>query len=121
MACFLAPVAEAAVMAVASKVADKNENKEVTISFSRKLGWLKNMLLGGAGLLAFEHVWHGEVTPWAPFLTAMETSEATSEMLSEIATTGVGMAVAVTAVWAGMLVVSRVFEKREAAKAAEEN
>jgi len=34
------------------------------------LGWLTNMLWGGSLLLAFEHVWHGEETPWFPFLTA---------------------------------------------------
>ena len=70
MACFLVPTAEAIVTGVVSKVEKKNEVAvEGKIPFSRKLKWLKNMLWGGAALLAYEHVWHGEVVPWFPFLT----------------------------------------------------
>lgn len=62
MACFLVPTAEAIVTGVVSKVEKKNEAAvEGKIPFSRKLKWLKNMLWGGAALLAYEHVWHGEV------------------------------------------------------------
>ena len=72
MACFLVPTAEAIVTGVVSKVEKKNEAAvEGKIPFSRKLKWLKNMLWGGAALLAYEHVWHGEVVPWFPFLTAL--------------------------------------------------
>ena len=39
------------------------------------------MLFGGSFLLAAEHVYHGEVVFYPPFLTAMENSEATAEML----------------------------------------
>ena len=100
MACFLVPAAEAVVTTIAAKVM---KSKEVTpetvkvqidgeglveaekLSLSKKLGWLNKLLWGGSGLLAFEHVWHGEV---------------------------VTMAVLVTAVWAGMLAVSSVIEKK---------
>ena len=61
------------------------------------------MLWGGSALLAFEHIWHGEVTPWFPFLTAAGNPEDAMAMLHEMATTGVAMAVLVTAVWAGMV------------------
>ena len=70
------------------------------------------MLWGGSALLAFEHIWHGEVTPWFPFLTAARNPEDAMAMLHEMATTGVAMAVLVTAVWAGMVAVSNVIEKR---------
>lgn len=70
------------------------------------------MLWGGSALLAFEHIWHGEVTPWFPFLTAAGNPEDAMAMLHEMATTGVAMAVLVTAVWAGMVAVSNVIEKR---------
>ena len=70
------------------------------------------MLWGGSALLAFEHIWHGEVTPWFPFLTAAGNPEDAMTMLHEMATTGVAMAVLVTAVWAGMVAVSNVIEKR---------
>ncbi len=44
--------------------------EDAKIALSRKLMWLANLLWGGALLLAYEHVWHGEVVPWFPFLTA---------------------------------------------------
>ena len=95
MACFLVPTAGAVAAGVASKVAKKNEkqdNKEKSteqiqaIPVSRKLSWLVKMLIGGAVLLAFEHVWHGEVVPFFPFLTAMEDSASMAEMFHEMAT-----------------------------------
>ena len=65
-----------------------------------------NMLWGGALLLAIEHIWHGEVVPWPPFLTAMQTPDEIPVMLGEMATIGVGMAVLVTAVWLVMTLVA---------------
>ena len=86
------------------------ENVE-KIKFSTKLGWLNKLLWGGSALLAFEHIWHGEIVPFFPFLTAVENGE-TAEMLAEMGSAGIMMAVLCTAVWAGMLVVSSVIEKR---------
>lgn len=120
MACFLVPATEAVVTTVATKVIKTKEEKEVVdhsceentkIHFSTKLGWLNKLLWGGSALLAFEHVWHGEVVPFFPFLTAVESGE-TSEMLAEMGSAGVMMAVIVTAVWAGMLAFSSSIEKR---------
>ena len=122
MACFLVSVAEAVVVKVAEKAAKQNElralerntekAKEVTIPLSRKLKWLSNMLLGGSVLLAFEHVWHGEIVPWFPFLTAMSDPEDTAEMHHEMATIGVSMAVLVTVVWIGMCIAADVIVRR---------
>ncbi|MFV0413409.1 MAG: hypothetical protein ACK5L3_09090, partial [Oscillospiraceae bacterium] len=89
MACFLVPAGEAIAVTVAAKIAKargkstekevlpeghlqpgKTETGESKISFAKKLKWLTNLLWGGSALLAFEHVWHGEVVPWFPFLTA---------------------------------------------------
>ena len=75
--------------------------------------WLTNLLWGGSFLLAFEHVWHGEVTPWFPFLTAASNPEDAAEMLHEMATVGVTMAVFCTVAWLGILGVARLMEKRE--------
>lgn len=125
MACFLVPAAEAIVTTVAQKVIKTQEREEtVTVSFpdgsmgemekikfSTKLGWLNKLLWGGAALLAFEHLWHGEVVPFFPFLTAVENGE-TAGMLAEMGSAGVTMAVLVTAVWGGMVAVSSVLEKR---------
>lgn len=122
MACFLVPATEAAVTTIAEHIVkgkeEHSEAQELTceesrkIPFSHKLKWLNNMLWGGSALLAFEHIWHGEVVPWFPFLTAAGNPEDAMAMLHEMATTGVTMAVLVTAVWAGMVAVSNVIEKR---------
>ena len=125
MACFLVPAAEAVITTIAAKTMKSKENEETVkisfadgtiedatkIKFSTKLGWLNKLLWGGSALLAFEHVWHGEVVPFFPFLTAVENGE-TAEMLAEMGSAGVMMAVLVTAVWVGMLAVSSVVEKR---------
>jgi len=82
------------------------------IPFSRKLRWLSNLLWGGSALLAFEHVWHGEIVPWFPFLTAVGNPADTAAMLHEMATSGIAMSALVTAVWAVMLVMVSVVERR---------
>ena len=124
MACFIVPAAEAVVTTVAAKAFKAKEKAELSeatkeelskasgkIPFSKKMGWLNQMLWGGSALLAFEHVWHGEVAAWFPFLTAMETKEGAMTMLHEMSTVGVGMAVLVTAVWGVLLLVSKTMEK----------
>lgn len=80
------------------------------------MGWLNKMLWGGTLLLALEHVWHGEVTFTPPFLTAMQNPADTATMLHEMATVGVVMAVAVTAIWGIMVLVAEV-KSRVALKA----
>ena len=122
MACFLVSAAEAVGVTVAKKVEDKKNEKHPErvaelessgrIPFSRKLGWLMKMLWGGAFLLLIEHVWHGEVVPWFPFLTAMKNKEDTKEMLKEMGTIGVTMALLVTSVWLVMLIVAHFMEKK---------
>lgn len=117
MACFLVPTTEAIVTTVAAKLIRKHEASapaadSAAIPFSEKLGWLNKLLWGGSALLAFEHVWHGEVTPFFPFLTAAADAADRAEMLHEMATSGVAMALLVTAVWGGMcLIVSRMQKK----------
>ena len=123
MACFVVPATEAIITTVIQKVMEKKEKetgkKDVQqeengsrIPFSRKLKWLNSLLWGRSALLAFEHVWHGEVVPWFPFLTAASDPADTAEMLHEMATVGVSMAALVTLVWLGMLGISSIIEKR---------
>ena len=108
MACFVVPATEALVTTVATKIIERREasiedaevkfaNKEM---LSAKLKRLNNLLWGGSALLAFEHLWHGEIQPFFPFLTAAGNAEDAIEMLHEMSTVGVSMAVLVTAVWA---------------------
>ncbi len=127
MACFLVPTVEAiAATAIAKVMESKEVSRDIAkvqkdaesmevagkIPFSRKMKWLSNLLWGGSALLAFEHVWHGEVVPWFPFLTAAADPADAAEMLHEMATVGVTMALLITAVWGVMLLVSSSIEKR---------
>ena len=119
MACFLVPAGEAVVTEIVKKAEAKkeikgNNEKVEKVSLSRKLGWLSKLLWGGAVLLAYEHVWHGEVAPFFPFLTAMKDPADTAEMLHEMSTVGVSMAILITAVWIGMCVTADIIVKRPA-------
>ncbi len=137
MACFLVPGAEAIVVTAAAIILKKTEEKkalpklqgvpssktaaeEGKRGFSQKLFWLASLLWGGVVLLAFEHLWHGEVQPFFPFLTAAtEGPDAVAEMLGEMGTVGVTMALLVTVVWVGMVIAARIIEKRPAQQTAE--
>jgi hypothetical protein len=110
MACFTVPAAEAIVTKVAEKALHSDKEQNI---FVQRLPWLTKMLAGGSVLLAFEHVWHGEVQPFFPFLTAMDNAADTAEMLHEMGTVGVGMAVLVSVCWAGMVLVSERIRNRE--------
>ena len=139
MACLLVPAAEAVVTTIAAKVIEKKEKKQdcealkqgVALNelqkehFSSKLKRLNGLLWGGSALLAFEHIWHGEVQPFFPFLTAAGNPADFTEMLHEMSTVGVTMAVLVTGIWGIMTWVTSRIEQREETgnlqKQAEEN
>ncbi|QHI71117.1 hypothetical protein [Aminipila terrae] len=135
MACFLVPLGEVIITSAVQKVVEKKERKvEKTVesqenaekvwlsgnnneadtrkalqtgfSWSQKLSWLNRMLWGGVILLAFEHLWHGEIVPWPPFLTAMNNPADIGPMLHEIATIGTGMALFITIVWTVMVMIA---------------
>lgn len=105
MACFLVPAAEAIATSVLQKSVGKEKAKKL------RLGWLNRLLWGGVVLLAVEHIWHGEVVPWPPFLTAMKDPVETIVMLKEMAMVGIPMAVFVTIIWVVLLLVTRAMEK----------
>lgn len=126
MGCFLAPTTEAIIVTLIKRHLEKKErtanldttdakkavSSELALAFSHRLGWLTKLLWGGSFLLAIEHVWHGEVVPWFPFLTAMYSPSDIVPMLKEIATVGVSMAVLTTAVWVVMVLVSVRMERK---------
>ncbi len=135
MACVGVPGAEAIVATAAYIIVKKSETKKLSapkpaqgrtitesenkIAWSRKLSWLLTLLWGGVILLAFEHFWHGEIVPFPPFLTAMSDPVETTQMLHEMGTVGVSMAVIVTLVWGVACVLADALKKR-AAKTAKE-
>ena len=124
MACFVVPATEAVVTTIINKHIKKNEAKAEKVNlqngikendkirFSEKLSWLNKMLWGGSALLAFEHLWHGEIVPFFPFLTAASDKASLVTMFKEMATVGVSMAVLVTAVWGVMVAVSSAIERK---------
>lgn len=96
--------------AVASKEDENGSAKKAVaegkITWKQKLSWLTAMLWGGAALLALEHIWHGEVVLYPPFLTAMSNAADTSAMLHEMSTVGVAMAATVTVIWIAMVLIA---------------
>ena len=135
MACLLVPAAEAIVTTITAKILKSREEKNLVKSennenncteictvkenckeetFSQKLNRLSGFLWGGSGLLAFEHLWHGEITPFFPFLTATADAESTQRMLYEMSTSGVAMATVVTAVWAVGVISANILTKKSA-------
>lgn len=120
MACFIVPGTEAVVTTVVTKVVEKKEAKNGENGssfdgekFSKKLKRLNNLLWGGSFLLAFEHLWHGEISLAFPFLTAMKSAEDASVMLHEMSTVGVGMAALITAIWGASLVVVKAIDSKK--------
>ena len=109
MACFSAPLAQAIVVSALRK----KDGRTCRNPFVARLGWLQTMLFGGSFLLAIEHIFHGEIIPQFPFLTAVKDGEVAG-MLHEIATVGVSMAVLITVVWVAMVGVSVALERRAA-------
>ena len=120
MACFLVSATAAVGVAAAKYIVRHNEKKnDVTkvepkeykfgseVKWSKKLGYLELMLWSGSFVLAGEHLLHGEVSPYPPFLTAAsEGADAVSEMLTEMGTVGVAMLGILVATWAvGVLIV----------------
>ena len=125
MACFTITAAEAVLVSAAQITVKVLEHKgvikyevgedgEQQVKWSKKLGILNGMLWGGSFLLALEHIFHGEVVMYPPFLTAMQSAEDTAEMLSEMGTVGVGMALAITITWGVGLLLYRVLRNRKA-------
>lgn len=135
MACFVVSVAGALAVGAAKYIVKHHENKvskETTdftkiedkkykfgseTKWSKKLGILELSLLGGSFLLAGEHILHGEVVPYFPFLTAASEAESASEMLYEMGTIGVTMMLAITAAWAIGIFLFDLFKYRKHKKA----
>lgn len=115
MACFVAPAAQAVVVSAVRHNLSRRGGRDTAATdrialWRQRLGWLSTMLWGGSFLLMIEHIWHGEVVPWFPFLTALQNPADIGPMLTEIATVGTTMAVVITAVWAIMVALSSRFE-----------
>ena len=120
MACFTAAIPEVIAVHIIKKVVEKKEAQNPStdsgkIAWSTKLSALITMLWGGIFLLAIEHIWHGEIVPFPPFLTAMQSAEETQIMLNEILLIGGAMDIFIPAVWfLGCILVDRFRAKNMA-------
>ena len=93
MACFIAPMSVGIVTTIFRKKIPEN----------LKIGWLNIMIFGGAIMLAVEHIAHGEIILYPPFLTAMQTPAEIPAMLQEMAVVGGTMTIAMVFIWAVMV------------------
>ena len=113
MACFTVSALGAVGVAVARHIVKHKENKLALegkeqpiekfgsdIKWSKKLAYLELTLGAGSLILMGEHIFHGEIVPYPPFLTAMASAEDAAEMWQEIGTVGVGMFVILVFAWA---------------------
>ncbi|MCC6022376.1 MAG: hypothetical protein LM560_04590 [Desulfurococcaceae archaeon] len=101
MACFIVPSVLAVIVSIVRRVV-KGSLKELN------LGLLEGLLWGGAGILALEHVWHGEVVPWPPFLTAMQSPGEWVVAVHEMLTVGTAMTLTTVGVWGGILLFNKL-------------
>ena len=113
MACFLVSTAAAVGVTVAQRIVAKNEQKKAEAAgaeireykfgcetkWSTRLKYLATTLWTGSFLLAGEHILHGEVVPFPPFLTAAADPADAAEMLHEMGTVGVAMLAVLVAAW----------------------
>ena len=96
MACFLVPMGTAIVITPARK----------RVSEKYHFNWLISMLWGGVVMLAVEHISHGEIVPYPPFLT-----KGLDEVLPEMLKVGVPMTLAVVGVWLVMVGIANWLER----------
>ena len=128
MACFLVSATVGIGTAVARHIVKRHENKlelegkaqlpekfGSDVKWSKKLGYLELTLFSGSFVLALEHILHGEVVPFPPFLTAANSAAETAEMFKEMGTVGVAMLGILVAAWAiGVFIVDYFkFKKRK--------
>ena len=97
MACFLVPTGTAIVTTVMGKKVPEKYH----------LNWLNSMLWGGVVMLAVEHIAHGEIVLYPPFLTA-----GLHEVLPEMLRVGVPMTLAIVLIWGIMVAVAERMGKR---------
>jgi len=96
MACFLAPMATGIITTVFRK----------KIPAALKISWLNIMLWGGVVMLAIEHIAHGEILLYPPFLTAMQNPADIPLMLEELAIVGGTMTAVIVLAWIVLVVIT---------------
>jgi hypothetical protein len=97
MACFLVPMGLGIITTLFARAFPKRWN----------INWLNAILWGAVLMLMVEHVAHGEITPYPPFLTA-----GILEIMPEMLSVGGPMAAFSTALWASIVVVNDIMSRK---------
>jgi len=100
MACFLVPMGLGIITTLMGRVFPKRWHIE----------WLNMILWGAVIMLMVEHVAHGEIVPYPPFLTA-----GLFEIMPEMLSVGGPMAVFSASLWASVVVVNELITKKTGA------
>ena len=133
MACFLVSATVGIGVSVARHIVKHHEKKlelegktqlpekfGSDIKWSQKLAYLELTLFSGSFLLAIEHILHGEVVPFPPFLTAASNSADLAEMLTEMGTVGVAMLAILLVAWGVGVLIADYFKFKKRKKGLKE-
>ena len=133
MACFLVSATVGVGVSVARHIVKHHEKKlelegktqlpekfGSDIKWSQKLAYLELTLFSGSFLLAIEHILHGEVVPFPPFLTAASNSADLAEMLTEMGTVGVAMLAILLVAWGVGVLIADYFKFKKRKKGLKE-
>ncbi|MEM2004326.1 MAG: hypothetical protein QXQ37_06695, partial [Nitrososphaerota archaeon] len=105
MACFLVPMTIGIILTILEKMTGHRLLERLRVDI------LNALLLGGSAILGFEHLWHGEVVPWPPFLTAMTNPTEIPVMLHEMMTVGLALTATTTALWLSIIMLINIKTK----------
>lgn len=97
MACFFVPMGLGIITTLLSKAFPKRLN----------INWLNTILWGAVLVLMVEHIAHGEITPYPPFLTT-----GIFEILPEMISVGGPMTLFSTALWASIVTVNELISQK---------
>ena len=133
MACFLVSATVGIGVSVARHIVKHHEKKielkgktqlpekfGSDIKWSQKLSYLELTLFSGSFLLAIEHILHGEVVPFPPFLTAASNPADLAEMLTEMGTVGVAMLAILLVAWGVGVLIADYFKFKKRKKGLKE-
>lgn len=98
MACFIVPMGLGIITTLLARFFPKRLN----------ISWLNAMLWGAVAMLMVEHVAHGEIIPYPPFLTA-----GMMELLPEMLSVGGPMTIASVSFWALLTAANEIVSKKD--------
>ena len=133
MACILVSATAGIGVAVARHIVKHHENKlelegktqlpekfGSDVKWSQKLAYLELTLFSGSFVLGLEHILHGEIVPFPPFLTAASNPADAAAMLNEMGTVGVAMLAILLVAWGVGVLIADYFKFKKRKKGLKE-